>query len=179
MSATTGWSTATTRFGKRSCCKPVRTLRPGLTIFATGNGSRVGCLSGIRYNSAVSEATKDTIAYYDRNAADFAAQTADLDLGPLHDRFLVHVGAGGRILDAGCGVGRDALAFAQRGYEVVAFDASPAMARLARARVDNRLVVHLMRFEAMTWLAAFDGIWTCASLLDVPECSFPDVAGRM
>ena len=127
----------------------------------------------------MSEATEDTIAYYDRNAADFAGQTADLNLGSLYDRFLAHVGAGGRILDAGCGAGRDTLAFAQRGYEVVAFDASPEMVRLARARVGNRVMGNHMRFESVTSLAEFDGIWTCASLLHVPECSFPDVAGRL
>jgi ubiquinone/menaquinone biosynthesis C-methylase UbiE len=62
-------------------------------------------------------------------------QTAGLDLEPLYQRFLRHVRPGGRILDAGCGPGRDALAFADRGYEVVAFDASEAMVRLARERV--------------------------------------------
>ena len=53
----------------------------------------------------------DTIGYYDRNATEFAAQTANLDLDPLYQRFLCHVRPGGRILDAGCGVGRDTLAF--------------------------------------------------------------------
>ena len=80
----------------------------------------------------------DTLAWYDRSAADFAVRTAELDLAPLYDRFLRRVRPGGRILDAGCGVGRDALAFAERGFEVVAFDASEEMARLARERVGGR-----------------------------------------
>jgi SAM-dependent methyltransferase len=121
----------------------------------------------------------DTIGYYDRHAAEFAAQTADLDLDPLYQRFLGHVRPGGRILDAGCGVGRDALAFAERGYKVVAFDASEAMVRLARERVGNRAVVHLMRFEDIQWQNEFDGIWTCASLLHIPRASFTDVATRL
>src|SRR4051794_32080274 len=121
----------------------------------------------------------DTIGYYDRNAAEFAAQMANLDLEPLYQRFLRHVRPGGRILDAGCGVGRDALAFAQRGYEVVAFDASEAMVRLARERVGNRAVVHLMRFRDLQWQNEFDGIWTCASLLHVPKLSFTDVTTRL
>ena len=66
----------------------------------------------------------DSVSYYNRRAADFAAQTADLDLGPLYHKFLGHVRPGGRILDAGCGVGRDTLAFVCRGYDVVAFDAA-------------------------------------------------------
>jgi 2-polyprenyl-3-methyl-5-hydroxy-6-metoxy-1,4-benzoquinol methylase len=89
----------------------------------------------------------DTVGYYDRCAADFAAQTADLDLEPVYLRFLRYMPPGGRILDAGCGAGRDALAFAERGYEVVAFDASEAMVTLASERVGHRAIVHLMTFQ--------------------------------
>lgn len=120
-----------------------------------------------------------TIAYYDQNALSFAAQTADVDLTHLYDRFLRQVKPGGRILDAGCGVGRDALAFAKLGYEVVAFDASEEMVRLARERVGSRIPVHLTRFEEMTWRSEFDGVWACASLLHVPSASFAEVASRI
>jgi SAM-dependent methyltransferase len=119
------------------------------------------------------------LAYYDRQAADFATQTADLDLGPLYYRFLRHVRPGGRILDAGCGPGRDVLAFAERGYDVVAFDASEEMVRLARARLGDRADVHLMRFDDVSWRGKFDGVWACASLLHVPAASFTDVASRL
>jgi 2-polyprenyl-3-methyl-5-hydroxy-6-metoxy-1,4-benzoquinol methylase len=58
----------------------------------------------------MADQSADTITYYDRHASSFAAQTADLDMSRLYGRFLRHMQAGGRILDAGCGVGRDALA---------------------------------------------------------------------
>jgi SAM-dependent methyltransferase len=121
----------------------------------------------------------DTLAYYDQRADDFAAQTADFDLSSLYERFLRYIRPGGRILDAGCGVGRDAWAFAELGYEVVAFDASKEMVRLAHARLDNRANVHLMRFDDVSWRGEFDGIWACASLLHVPLASFPDAASRL
>lgn len=120
----------------------------------------------------------DTIGYYNRNAAEFAAQSASVDMEPIYRRFLPHVRAGGRILDAGCGVGRDALAFVERGYEVVAIDASDGMVRLARERVGDRAVVHLMPFQDVHWRNAFDAIWTCASLLHVPVASFPAITMR-
>jgi hypothetical protein len=53
----------------------------------------------------------DTLAYCDRKAADFAAQKAGLDLGPLYNRFLRHVRPGGHILDAGCGLGGRCFGF--------------------------------------------------------------------
>jgi SAM-dependent methyltransferase len=127
----------------------------------------------------MSDSEVDTVAYYDRNALKFAAETADLDLGALYEKFLRHIRPGGFILDAGCGIGRDALAFADRGYKVVAFDASTALVELARARIDNRCNVYLMRFEDVTWLGQFDGIWACASLLHVPEESLTDVLSRL
>jgi SAM-dependent methyltransferase len=123
--------------------------------------------------------TDGTVDYYDRNADRFEADTADLDMGALHDRFLHHVRPGGRILDAGCGVGRDTLAFVERGFSVVAFDASAEMVRRARARLGGRAEVLQMCFEDVAWRDTFDGIWACASLLHVPASTFPDVARRL
>ncbi len=68
-------------------------------------------------------------------------------MSALHERFLRHAPRSARILDAGCGVGRDALAFTERGYSVVAFDASAEMVRLARERGGARAEVLRMRFE--------------------------------
>jgi 2-polyprenyl-3-methyl-5-hydroxy-6-metoxy-1,4-benzoquinol methylase len=123
--------------------------------------------------------TTDPVTYYNRRAADFAAQTADLDLSALYDRFLRHVRPGSRILDAGCGVGRDTLAFARRGYDVVAFDAAEEMVKLTHSRAGGHAAVHLTRFEDVEWRGGFDGIWACASLLHVPEASFLTVAARL
>jgi SAM-dependent methyltransferase len=123
----------------------------------------------------MSDAGEGTIDYYDRNAARFAAETGGLDMSPLYCRFLRHLSPGGRILDAGCGVGRDTLAFAERGYSVVAFDASAEMVRLARERAAGRAEVLQMGFEDVAWRGEFDGIWACASLLHVPLAEFPSV----
>lgn len=71
------------------------------------------------------------IPHYRHHAQAYATATRSVDMAPLYARFLPHVPAGGLILDVGCGSGRDALAFAQRGYRVTAFDASPEVARLA------------------------------------------------
>jgi SAM-dependent methyltransferase len=127
----------------------------------------------------MSDPSADTVAYYNRHAAEFSAQTANLDMSPLYERFLRHVPPQGRILDAGCGAGRDALGFALLGYSVVAFDASAEMARLARERVAGRAEVLQMRFEDLAWRDEFDGIWACASLLHVPLTDFPAVVAHL
>jgi SAM-dependent methyltransferase len=94
-------------------------------------------------------------------------------MSALYERFLGRVESGGRILDAGCGVGRDALAFAERGYSVVAFDASAEMVRLASERIADRAEVLQMRFDDAAWREEFDGVWACASLLHVPATELP------
>jgi SAM-dependent methyltransferase len=81
----------------------------------------------------------------------------------LYDRFLVRIPEGGSILDAGCGSGRDAKAFAELGYTVSAVDASATMAALARRATG--LDVRVCRFEELDWEAEFDGVWACASLV--------------
>jgi len=48
----------------------------------------------------------------------------------LYQKFLKHVTIGERILDAGCGVGRDSRFFLRKGYDTVAFDGSLEMEKL-------------------------------------------------
>ncbi len=105
--------------------------------------------------------------YYNQNAGSFFASTVDVDMSELHSAFLVRLPAGGRILDAGCGSGRDAKAFALRGYDVTAFDASPELAKLASAHCG--LDVAVRTFSAVDEIDAYDGIWSCASLLHVAD----------
>lgn len=112
-----------------------------------------------------------SIAYYDQHADDYFSSTVDADVSALHARFLKHVTPGGTILDAGCGSGRDARVFAQAGYQVVAFDGSAAMTRLAAGFTG--LPVRHMTFDQMNWRESFDGIWASASLLHVPRPELP------
>ena len=115
--------------------------------------------------------------YYEEHAQVFFEDTVALDLSPLYARFLNRLPAGGHILDAGCGSGRDTRVFLDRGYAVTAVDASPALARLASTHYG--IPVQVMRFQEIDWRARFDGIWACASLLHVPMMALPDVLRRL
>lgn len=115
--------------------------------------------------------------YYNDNAAEYFESTVHVDMSALRARFLAHVPAQGHILDAGCGSGRDSFAFLHAGYRVTAFDASPELAALAREHIGQP--VEVLRFQDITWLNAFDGIWACASLLHVPRPELPDTLQRL
>ncbi|WP_428503570.1 DUF3427 domain-containing protein [Roseateles sp.] len=118
-----------------------------------------------------------TASYYERYAANFFAETVGVDMKPLHHRFLQGLAPQAHILDAGCGSGRDARAFADLGYRVTAFDASAELVRLASDHCG--FDVQLRRFEDLCEVAQYDAIWCCASLLHVPPTALPGTLARL
>lgn len=119
----------------------------------------------------------NTIRFYDNSAARFVQDTLDVDMSSLHKRFLAHVPAGGLILDAGCGSGRDSKAFAEAGYRVRAFDAAAVLAKMAQAHLGQP--VEVRRFDEVTERDCYDGVWACASLLHVRETELPATLARL
>ena len=115
--------------------------------------------------------------YYERNAKDFYASTVAVDMSEFRARFLELIPPGGRVLDAGCGSGRDSAAFLDAGLDVSAFDASPSLAKLASELTG--LDVRVCGFSDIHDLEAFDGVWACASLLHVSRGELPEVLGRL
>lgn len=117
------------------------------------------------------------IDYYQQNAVTFFAETVAVDMTTLYGRFLPLLPERAHILDAGCGSGRDARAFAKLGHHVTAFDASSALVALAETHLGQP--VHCLRFQDIAWQDAFDGIWACASLLHVQAAELPVVMERL
>jgi SAM-dependent methyltransferase len=118
-----------------------------------------------------------TQRYYQRHAQQFFESTVAVDMAEIRDRFTALLPAHGAVLDAGCGSGRDAKAFAEQGFQVEAFDASPELAALASQH--SGLSVKVMRFQELDVSARYDGIWCCASLLHVPRAELPEVFRRL
>jgi len=111
--------------------------------------------------------------YYDTNAASYIEETGDLDMSFFANRFLQSVPTGGTILDAGCGSGRDALFFHEKGYRVTAFDSSKELVRLASQW--TKLSIEHRSFHKMSECDEYDGIWASASLLHLNRDELPTV----
>jgi SAM-dependent methyltransferase len=123
------------------------------------------------------ESIRSTIAYYDEHAGEFVRRTRDVDMSKTRQAFTSCVPPHGRILDAGCGSGRDAVAFLQEGFSVTAFDGSAAMADLASASTGLRVLQ--LTFEDVGFKSQFDGVWACASLLHLPPDHLDDAVERL
>ena len=116
--------------------------------------------------------TQQTIQTYDQIAAQFAARHCGSDLSEQLDRFCARLRPGARVLDLGCGPGRDTLSLAARGFWALGLDLSAGMLREAAARGVKLLVQADSR--ALPFASgALNGIWACASLLHLPKADLP------
>jgi SAM-dependent methyltransferase len=101
--------------------------------------------------------------YWRAYAADYAEHAAHSPANALYDRpavlDLLGDVSGQRVLDAGCGPGLYAEELIRRGAQVVGFDESPDMVRLARSRVGEAAEVRVHDLaEPLGWVddASFD-----------------------
>lgn len=133
--------------------------------------------NGPMRHATAESALADARAWYDEHAREFCDQTADLPMDHAYRAFLPLVPEGGRILDAGCGGGRDSRRFLDAGYRVEAFDASPEMARRAASRTG--LPVRVLGFLDLDGGAAFHGVFANASLIHVPPEDLEDALRRL
>jgi len=72
-----------------------------------------------------------------------------------------------RLLDGGCGTGRDVDAFKRLGYVCEGFDPCQGFVQQARAR--SGCTVHVADFESFNVPARFHGVFSLASLYHVPR----------
>ena len=107
----------------------------------------------------------------------FFEGSVNADMSSERDRFISYLPAGGKILDAGCGSGRDSKAFLEKGFDVIAFDASEEMCKRASEYIGQEVIN--MLFQDLTYKDEFDAIWASASLLHVPMEELPGILMKM
>lgn len=121
--------------------------------------------------------TDNTTEYYNKNSLEFIEGTINVDTGILRDRFLKYIPSGGKILDLGCGSGRDTKCFLEAGYQVTAIDASQELC--LKATEYTGINVRCTRFEELNDVKEYDGVFACASLLHVQEGDLPDIMTKI
>lgn len=118
-----------------------------------------------------------TIEYYNSNSNQFIADTIGLDMSSLYKQFETYLSPGNKILDLGCGSGRDSRHFKMKGYDVIAVDPSEKMCESTR-NIAN-VTVFQMGAEDLSFQNEFDGIWACASLIHIEKEKLHNVITRI
>jgi SAM-dependent methyltransferase len=115
------------------------------------------------------EHEKITIAEYQLTAESFRVGTWEHDVSQNRSALLAAMPRQpGKILDLGCGPGRDLVAFQELGQDVTGLDATPAFVAMAQQAAN--CPVWQQSFLALDLPANyFDGIFANASLIHVPS----------
>ncbi len=121
-----------------------------------------------------------TLDHYRQSAEAFRAGTRDHDVSQNIAALLKHIHAPSplRILDLGCGPGRDLQTFSALGHVAVGLDGAEPFVAMARA--DSGCEVwhqDLLRLELPD--AAFDGIFANAVLFHLPSRELPRVLRQL
>ncbi|MFW5842889.1 MAG: class I SAM-dependent methyltransferase [Spirochaetota bacterium] len=107
-----------------------------------------------------------TINYYQLEAPAAAATYESVDFGGVTDRVLRYIQERGRLLEVGCGSGRDAAYYLGRGFDVTATDASAHM--LSQAfRLHPDLEGHLVHHQLPNPLPFADGAFDVVTAMAV------------
>jgi cyclopropane fatty-acyl-phospholipid synthase-like methyltransferase len=117
-----------------------------------------------------------TINYYDSNAEAFIKGTLDVDFSSTQKRFLSLL-SGKKVLDFGCGSGRDTKYFLEQGYDVTATDGSSELCKAAS--LYTGIEVRNMLFQDLCEKSIYDGIWACSSILHLSKPELKDVLVKM
>ena len=112
-----------------------------------------------------------TIDVYERSAKECVARWSKRRhrRPSLLAEWLTCLPADARLLDLGCGGGKDAGELSQRGYRVVGLDRTSSLLSAGRRRYRSlplvRADLRQLPFHAMS----FDGLWAAASLMHLPK----------
>lgn len=115
---------------------------------------------------------------YEQVAETYRERTVD-DIVPDIESFADRLPSDSRVLDAGCGPGRDCGLLRERGLAPVGTDLAAAQLREAREVAPRaayaRGDVRRLPFPD----ASFDGVWCCAVLLHLPREQLPDALSEL
>ena len=119
----------------------------------------------------------DTLNYYNSKAKEFVSGTVDVAFTEIQDLFIEYIHAGGKILDFGCGSGRDTKYFISKGYDVDATDGSEELCKIASEYTGIK--VKQMLFAELDEIELYDGVWACASILHVEKKQLSEIMKKI
>lgn len=127
----------------------------------------------------VSDELRKSIDEYNSDPVSYQERYAAVDVTNLRRFFASYLPVGGRVLDAGCGTGRDVAAFAEAGFEVDGVDLSSELLSIALDACPTATFglgdIRDMPFEDGT----FDGVWAMASLVHLDHAGVEEALAEI
>lgn len=120
---------------------------------------------------------KQTVAFYDKAAADYAGKLGKWEGRKDLTEFIALLPNGGRVLDLGCGPGGASATMAKAGLDPDPVDASEGMVRFATET--HGLPARIGDFSEDWGKARYDGVWASYCLLHAPEAELPGIVARL
>ena len=118
-----------------------------------------------------------TIEYFNEKAEKCFKDAFTITERTNQDHFLGYLKPGARILDFGCGSGRDTAYFREKGFTADAADGSSEMCRLASEYLQTP--VACMEFNELDAEDLYDGIWASASIMHLEYEKLKEVFPKM
>lgn len=120
-----------------------------------------------------------TLNSYDATASEYAKNVEQLHPKEDAQKFLQMLPRCAKIIDIGCGSGRDVKVFSDFGIDAVGIDFSSKMIEIARENAHNGLF-YVMDMESISFPSAtFDGAWANCSLLHISKKNIPTVLKKI
>ena len=125
-------------------------------------------------------ATARTLAHYEGTAQSFWEGTRDHDVTQNYAALLEALGGKAplRLLDFGCGPGRDLVALKAMGHDVTGLDGTEQFVAMAR-QLSGCTVLHQNFLALDLGEQRFDGVFANASLFHVPRAEMARVLGEL
>jgi len=112
--------------------------------------------------------------YYQKNYKAYHEKTFSIDPSSFLDPFAKRLPGDAFVLDVGCGSGRDLLWMKKRGFDVIGFERSPGLAKLARDNAGCEVIEG--DFETYDFSSILvDAIMAIGALVHVPHEGFSKV----
>lgn len=117
-----------------------------------------------------------TLEYYNENAQDFFDNTFNANMEDIYKKFMRYLDEKSKLLDAGCGSGRDSLYFINNGFSVTAIDASEEIVKVSNEHTGINVI--LLNFYDLKYKNEFDAIWASASLLHINKIDISNIIDK-
>lgn len=118
-----------------------------------------------------------TLSYYNTNTSSFIESTQSVQMTEAWNRFTSKLSPASRILDFGCGSGRDTKYFLEHGFKVDATDGSSELC--AAASKFTGITVKQVLFQDWKSEPKYNGIWACSSILHLSKSELKQVIGNI